>query len=85
MSCCGRKNKMPPISKQINNFLLSVANVVAHARKSGKIIADTQTIGSRIAICNKCRHLVQTRCSVCGCFITVKAGLKAENCPLKNW
>jgi len=86
MSCCGQKSKtMPPISTQVSNFILSVANVIAHARKSGSIIADNQTIEARIGVCNKCRHLLQARCSVCGCFIALKAGLRAENCPLKNW
>jgi len=91
MSCCGNRKrlnintKLPPITKQFGNLVLSLANVIAHAVKSGKVIADNSTIETRVNICKGCRHLIQSRCSICGCFITLKAGLKAEHCPLKNW
>ena len=85
MSCCGNKNKMPPKTKQISNFVLSVANAIANAIKSGKIVASKESISKRIEMCKKCRHLSGNRCSVCGCFVNIKVGINGEKCPLNHW
>lgn len=76
---------MPPKSKQITNFVLSVANAIANAVKSGKIVAPEATISKRISVCNSCRHLDGNRCTVCGCFVTIKTGIASEKCPLNQW
>jgi len=87
MPCCQKQKarEMPGILQQAKNFALSVANVLAHAAKTGRIKAEPQTVAIRVDLCNKCRHLAENRCTVCGCFIALKAGLKAEGCPLKKW
>jgi hypothetical protein len=59
--------------------------VIAHAVQTGQIKADDKVIERRVHICKDCRHLENTRCSVCGCFVTLKAGLKVEKCPLGKW
>lgn len=86
MGCCGRFNKKPSIIEQAKNLTLSTANVLAYAITTGKIKAEPQTIAVRIDHCNKCRYLEKgSRCTVCGCFIALKAGLQAEKCPMKKW
>jgi hypothetical protein len=85
MGCCGRINRMPSIVEQAKNLVLSTANVLAHAAVTGQVKAEPQVIGIRVDLCNKCRHLEKTRCTVCGCFIALKAGLKAEKCPMRKW
>jgi recombinational DNA repair protein RecR len=88
MPCCQKQKsrEMPSILQQTKNLMLSVANVLAHAKTSGKIRAETQVVASRVDLCHKCRHLSENnRCSVCGCFIALKAGLQAESCPLHKW
>lgn len=86
MSCCGKpKRKMPTKSKMVASLTLSVANVVAHAISSGKIKAEDTVISKRVSVCQSCRHLDKTRCTVCGCNVSIKAGLAAEKCPLKLW
>jgi len=85
MSCCKGKNTLPPKSKQVSNFVLSVANAIANAIKSGKIVAPEAVISKRISICTNCRHLSENRCSVCGCFVNIKTGINSEKCPLNHW
>jgi hypothetical protein len=85
MGCCGRRRARPPLSEQARNFGLSLANVMATAVRTGKIKVNRETMESRIRICRECRHLAGARCNVCGCFVSLKAGLKAEGCPIKKW
>lgn len=86
MGCCGKsKKKYPSKVKQVSNLTLTLANVIAHAISSGKIKAEDDVIAKRISICSGCRHLDKTRCTACGCWVSVKAGLRAESCPLKLW
>lgn len=86
MGCCGRgRIKRPPLTQQAKNLGLSLANVLSTAARTGKIKAPTKTIENRINICRSCRHLAGARCNICGCFISLKAGLTAEKCPLKKW
>ena len=85
MGCCGRYTKMPSVPQQAKNLVLSVANVLSYAITTGQIKAEAHIIGMRVEQCNKCRYLEGTRCTVCGCFIAMKAGLKAESCPMRKW
>lgn len=85
MSCCKGKSAFPSKKKQIVNLVLSVANVLAYALRTGKVSADPNTVEKRVNTCKSCRHLTDNRCSVCGCFINQKAGLKTEKCPLNLW
>lgn len=85
MSCCSRNNKAPPLVQQAKNLVLSVANVLAHVSKTGKLKAETSIITKRVDICQKCRHLIETRCMVCGCYIALKSGLASEKCPMRKW
>lgn len=87
MACCQKQSmrKMPNVFQSAKNLVLSVVNVLAYAKSTGKIRAEPATIGVRLDLCNKCRHRSETRCTVCGCYIALKAGLSAEACPLRKW
>lgn len=85
MSCCKSKSALPPKSKQVSNFILSVANAIAYVVKNGKISASQNEVAKRISVCNGCRHLAENRCSVCGCFVNMKVGMISEKCPLNKW
>ncbi len=85
MSCCKGKPVLPSKRKQITNLVLSVANAIANAIKSGKIVAPEAVVSKRISVCNGCRHLAENRCTVCGCFINIKVGINNEKCPLNHW
>jgi len=86
MGCCGRSRfKGPKLTQQIKNLGLDLANVVAYAKNNGKVKAEEDLIQRRLDLCKTCPHLSNVRCNVCGCFISLKAGLKATSCPLKKW
>ena len=84
MGCCN-KRPVPGLHKQIADLTLTAANVIAHAAKTGQVIADKGLIERRIALCKGCSQLNDSRCAACGCFIQIKAGLKISQCPLKKW
>jgi hypothetical protein len=40
----------------------------------------------RVFICDTCEFNKQfNTCSVCGCFVTVKAAIPTANCPKGKW
>lgn len=77
--------KFPGATKQLANVSLSLFNVVTQAIKTGEIRASNQVVEDRINICGECEYLKTNRCSECGCFIALKAGLKSESCPKGKW
>lgn len=85
MSCCRGKGHQPSKVKMASTLVLSVANAIANAVKTGKLIAPESKVHKRIEICKGCRHLDETRCTICGCYVNVKAGLDSERCPLNLW
>ncbi len=40
---------------------------------------------ARLAVCAGCDQLQGGRCGVCHCFVSRKAMLKGQTCPLKKW
>ena len=77
--------KFPSATKQLANVSLSLFNVITQAIKTGEIRESNGVIESRVTICNGCEYLKDNRCSECGCFIALKAGLKSESCPRNLW
>lgn len=43
----------------------------------------------RLKICNECNFSTKTflglRCKICGCFLSAKARMENEECPLGKW
>jgi hypothetical protein len=52
-----------------------------------RMSVSTDEANKRKAICEACPayNKTQQRCTKCGCFIAVKAYLKASFCPLGKW
>ena len=75
----------PSLTEQAKNVSVSLFNVMTQAFKTGKVLADKDVIQARIEHCNGCEFLADNRCSQCGCFIALKAGLKIEKCPKGKW
>lgn len=88
MGCCGRglvKRKRTSFAYKVKEATKTAKDVVKTAITSGKVSADENIVKIRLQRCKTCRHLVKNRCQVCGCFMNVKAGLKAASCPLRKW
>lgn len=77
--------KFPSVAKQAANLTVSVFNVFTQAIKTGKTLASDEVVVDRVSKCQGCPFLKKDRCSECGCFIALKAGLAAESCPKGKW
>lgn len=79
MSCCGKTA----------NAAAAAGRVVAAFISGEKIAASPTTKMERLAICQQCPHLKQSKlgkqCLICGCWLEAKAFLETENCPMKKW
>ena len=86
MGCCGTSTRVGSrFSQKVTEALLTVANVVAAASRSGKLTVDKSVVEKRLDTCKTCPHLQGPRCQVCGCILAVKAGLNGATCPLRKW
>jgi hypothetical protein len=51
----------------------------------GKSVNNSAYI-KRIDICNNCEYLKdQSVCSICGCYVKIKAKWSSEDCPKNKW
>jgi hypothetical protein len=71
--------------KQIRGLFVSIASVIKYAKRSGQIAATKGTVGRRLDICRTCEKMQGNRCTECGCYLTVKIGLRAVECPIGKW
>ena len=39
----------------------------------------------RLEICLNCEKINQGTCLACGCYVEIRAALKAGKCPYKKW
>jgi hypothetical protein len=46
-------------------------------------VADDELV--RFAICQKCPQRSGDRCTVCGCYISMKVKFAASHCPKEKW
>lgn len=62
------------------------AAVVRHAMDGGRLVSDEDR-RVRLEICESCdrRQSEDNTCLECGCYLSVKAGWRSENCPLWKW
>ena len=75
----------PSTAKMAKNLAFSFVNVVGEAFKTGKLVALKDVIQKRMSICDGCEFKKDSRCTECGCFLTYKVGLYAEECPKGKW
>lgn len=43
--------------------------------------ADDTLYEQRLALCRECDHLLSGSCLKCGCYVEIRAALKASHCP----
>ncbi|MBR2551109.1 MAG: hypothetical protein IKE92_14120 [Clostridiales bacterium] len=48
------------------------------------LTSDSESAG-RLSICKDCEKLNQGTCLACGCFVELRAALKAGRCPYNKW
>lgn len=73
----------PSIFQQATNLAHSVGSVVASAVRGEQIIRSKEEQARFIAICEACDKFdqAQRRCTLCGCYGSLKNRLATEHCP----
>ncbi|WP_397568535.1 DUF6171 family protein [Schlesneria sp. T3-172] len=67
------------------------ANAMARHAATGFSRAADTVIEERLSICQRCPHLVDQHCQLCGCpciaenQLLNKLALASESCPLGKW
>ena len=49
------------------------------------LLADGNLRNSRLSLCKKCEYLISGLCLKCGCYVEIRAALKAKACPYEKW
>jgi hypothetical protein len=80
-----QEKKTPGLMDMAANVTMSALNVLKTALRTGKVLADKEIIEDRVKKCKDCSFLRGNRCMSCGCFVSIKAGLKSEKCPEGKW
>ncbi len=75
------KPTLPGVIKLAANFAQAVAAHVADG--AGKVTPEA--LETRLETCSLCDQRRDDRCSVCGCYIAVKAAWRTSECPLGRW
>jgi hypothetical protein len=63
------------------SFAVSMARFAA----SGFKTVDDELRALRISRCEPCEYREDSRCSLCRCFVSKKAWLPHEDCPIGRW
>lgn len=53
--------------------------------KSGMVTASDEVFHNRLKTCNICEYRKDDKCSICGCYLKIKARWKSEHCPKSYW
>lgn len=49
------------------------------------IRAEEQLYEKRLLFCKECGKLNVGTCTACGCYVELRAAVKASHCPYKKW
>lgn len=71
----------------------SILGTIAAGLKDRRVLADEDTVKSRLKICEGCPKLVLKKrrgrewfaCLVCGCGYKRKVSFHGSSCPLEKW
>ena len=48
-------------------------------------IVSGDVTAARLSVCEACEKLNQGTCLACGCYVEIRAALKAGKCPYSKW
>lgn len=68
----------------ISQTITAITDKVAEL-KDTYIEGDQALVDSRLAICGTCDQYKINICGQCGCFMPIKAKIKAVGCPINKW
>jgi Family of unknown function (DUF6171) len=81
------KSGYPIHSEMLKNLLLEAYKTARQGLCGERILADKTTVESRLEICSTCEkfNAEDNRCTICGCFMLIKANIEASHCPDGKW
>jgi len=79
--------QMPTVKEMASNLGKDVVNNVQSLLAGNPLKAEDEIGKKRKEICQGCDayNKAQDRCTKCGCYMAVKAYLKASRCPIGKW
>jgi hypothetical protein len=82
-----QQQQMPTVKEMASNLGKDVVNNVQSLLAGNPLKAEDETAKKRKEICQGCDayNKAQDRCTKCGCYMAVKAYLKASRCPIGKW
>jgi len=60
---------------------LSLAHAAFAFVLDGCAVCDVEMSRQRLIACHQCEYFTNTQCGLCGCYVTAKVQIRAENCP----
>ena len=84
-------NSSPPSYPSKPKMLQSLFSQAYKTAKQGlcgdKVLAEESKVKKRLEICSVCEKYDSEpkRCTVCGCFMLVKANIETSECPDGKW
>jgi len=65
---------------------LKAACRVVRAKVRGEaVLLDQASVDERLRVCRGCEFYDDGQCTVCACFVELKAALVTERCPKHKW
>lgn len=79
--------KLPSKIDMAKNVIKSAAKNVKSVIDGNELRVNNLVFSVRMEICYGCDMFIEDgeRCSECGCFLSVKVSLFAEECPIGMW
>lgn len=79
-------SNFPSLDKQLLSLASEIKNtVVKKITENADVFSNQTEADRRLKICNECEHYANSRCKICGCFMSAKAKLNTAKCPIKKW
>lgn len=78
---------LPSYKDMIFGLTENIKGALMQVVKGGAMLADKDVVENRINLCINCEYFIhnQSRCSKCGCFMTVKTRIQSSKCPVGKW
>ncbi|MGB3651186.1 MAG: DUF6171 family protein [Rivularia sp. (in: cyanobacteria)] len=84
-------NSSPPSYPSGSKMLQGLVSEAYKTAKQGlcgdRVLAQKSKVEERLEICSNCEkyNAEDRRCTVCGCFMLVKANIESSECPDGKW
>ncbi|MEO1428399.1 MAG: DUF6171 family protein [Cyanobacteria bacterium J06633_8] len=77
----------PSNSKMLRNLFSEAYKTAKQGLCGDRVLAPKSKVEERLEICSSCEkyNSEAKRCTLCGCFMLVKANIETSECPDGKW